>query len=687
MSGTNGHHPIDWTCSLIQSAQDTVTKEKGFREVMEEIKGGKWAASVEAVRVAYQAGGKDAASEPKKRLPGILFSGTFSKRSSSALLRHSGLIAVDLDNLGTEAEKWKETISADPHTLAAFISPTSSGLKVVFRCDPGRPHAEAFQAARAYVLEKFGLEIDEACKDVSRICFVSFDEEAFVADDAEPLPYVELEPEEFHSPSTGSGHQPGDDYDKLDEWKTVLKNKGWVEWMADHWRRPGKTSGNSATWNKCKTPNRFYCFSSDAPPFLHNKMYRPWAIYTLLEHNGAFHDAARALGLRGMGQPPKSRQEQNLDRVAGEKNHPPVLTAARPIFTLTVPLPGDPTTILGNRYLSRGDGAVLSSTSGMGKSAMAIQMAIRWSLEMECFGIKPARPLRILYVQSEDSDGDVAEVTASIAHVMKLTPEQIAAVNLNVVIVTDRVNRGAQFLASLKAHIESHKPDLVIINPLQAFVDGDITASKDLGAFLREGLNSLNEPASFAYLLVHHTTKPATGKERAERLWHEVMYDMAGGAEIINWARAILSLRATPTEGQFNLVLAKRGKRAGVTKQVPQGTGWRLEITTVVPLKHADGHLPSGQPTIFWETRPEDQKPAKEGPTGRPEKYPFKDYRSLMPARESQGLPMSQLHRALLPNGEIPIKQIHQVCVRWQEQGEVEIIDAVGQPRRYRSAF
>lgn len=362
--------------------------------------------------------------------------------------------------------------------------------------------------------------------------------------------------------------------------------------------------------------------------------------------------------------------------------------AGRPLFSFKIPDPNDPSIILGNRYLNQGDGAVLSSTSGMGKSAMAIQMCTMWSLAMAPFGIKPSRALRILLIQSEDSDGDVAEVTASIAHVLQLTSEQIDQVNKNVLVVSDRVNRGTRFLAQLKAHIASHKPDLVVINPLQAFVDGDITASKDLGAFLREGLNSLNEPAAFAYLLIHHTTKPATGKERAERQWHEVMYDMAGGAEIINWARAIMSLRATPTEGEFNLVLAKRGRRAGVTKRTPQGVGYILEPVSMIALQHAKGHLPCGLPIIFWETR--ETPDADSGQTkarGRDEKYKFDDYCNLFPAASSEGLPLAQLHRALMDNGEISRKQIHQVCVRWAEQGNVEIIDEAGKPRRYRKAL
>lgn len=366
-------------------------------------------------------------------------------------------------------------------------------------------------------------------------------------------------------------------------------------------------------------------------------------------------------------------------------------TPARPIFTLSLPADNDPAVILGHRYLNKGDGAVLSSSSGMGKSAMAIQMSVRWSLALDAFGIKPARALRVLYIQSEDSDGDVAEVTVSIAHTLSLSHEQIAQANTNVVIVTDRVSRGAKFLAQLKLHIASHKPDLVVINPLQAFMDGDITASQDIGEFLREGLNALNEPAQFAYLLVHHTTKPATGKDKAVRAWHEQMYDMAGGAEIINWARAILTLKATDTYGHFNLTLAKRGVRAGVTKQVEHGAGYRLEPVTVIPLKHSEEHLPSGQRSIYWESREADE-PATKTPAkdtnlgGASVKFDYANYRSVLPKKSDPGKPFNEILRACNDNGAIPKGSLQAVLNRWAKENVLEIIRPESGPTRYRSA-
>ena len=382
-----------------------------------------------------------------------------------------------------------------------------------------------------------------------------------------------------------------------------------------------------------------------------------------------------------------------LEKHVNRLSTPTVVKA--PLVSLgdfVLPPDGDPSILLGNRYLNRGDGAVLVGTSGIGKSSMSIQMAVCWALGLRGVGIPCNGPLRSLIIQSEDSDGDVAEIWTSMSYVMKLTEEEKALVKERVKVVSERVLRGDRFIASLAKLVEQHKPDIVIINPLQAFMDGDVTDSQDLGKFLREGLNGINN-GRFAYLLVHHTTKPSTGKDRTERLWHEVMYDMAGGAEIINWARAILSIRPASDEGTFNLVLAKRGRRAGAVRMVEHGMGTREEPVTTIPLKHAEGKIDGipGRskplPVIYWEDRAPDPKAiVSENKGGRPPKHSFDDYRNVMPAKSEAPMTLAPLHRRLQQNKKISYDSLHTALKRWEEDGFVQIIRQPGQPDAYRMA-
>ncbi|MCX8015624.1 MAG: phage/plasmid primase, P4 family, partial [candidate division WOR-3 bacterium] len=66
----------------------------------------------------------------------------------------------------------------------------------------------------------------------------------------------------------------------------------------EFWQRPGKTGRDwSATFNFI--PNKFYVFSSNAFPFEPERAYDKFSVYALLEHNGDFSRAAKALAELG----------------------------------------------------------------------------------------------------------------------------------------------------------------------------------------------------------------------------------------------------------------------------------------------------------------------------------------------------------------------------------------------------
>jgi hypothetical protein len=320
----------------------------------------------------------------------------------------------------------------------------------------------------------------------------------------------------------------------------------------------------------------------------------------------------------------------------------------------------DPTALLGrNRYIGRGDGAVVVSSSGMGKSVMCVEWAVCAALGRPFMGIETHSAtlpdgrkagLKSLIIQSEDSDGDVGEVVFSVAYAMKLSEAELEQVSRNVIVVRDKVNRGDAFIAHLRRLVKKIKPDLVWLNPLHSFAGCDIANATELGHFLRGGLNGANSDDSFAYMIVHHTPKPITGKAVADKKWHEFMYDAAGSAELVNWARAILTLKPTDTEGDFHLVLAKRGKRAGVRIKVTSEAGiahW--EPTLKIPMKHSkemvkiDGRAEEF-PVVHWEMRDEDPRAAaEEKPKKRSTSYDkeYDDGRllSYFPASDSHPAP------------------------------------------------
>jgi hypothetical protein len=108
---------------------------------------------------------------------------------------------------------------------------------------------------------------------------------------------------------------PGDDFNAHGpDWPALLEPHGWVLACevggVKRWRRPGKDRGWSATTGHCTSEagrELFACFSENAQPFdgasggKPCSTYSKFAVYTLLNHNGDFAAAARALAKQGYG--------------------------------------------------------------------------------------------------------------------------------------------------------------------------------------------------------------------------------------------------------------------------------------------------------------------------------------------------------------------------------------------------
>ncbi len=94
--------------------------------------------------------------------------------------------------------------------------------------------------------------------------------------------------------------RPGDDFNERGDVRSLLQRHGWSlvrSGTNEYWRRPGKTSGWSATLKD----RVFYVFSANAAPFDSNRPYSPFAVCAMLEHGGDFEAAARQLGREGFG--------------------------------------------------------------------------------------------------------------------------------------------------------------------------------------------------------------------------------------------------------------------------------------------------------------------------------------------------------------------------------------------------
>ncbi len=251
----------------------------------------------------------------------------------------------------------------------------------------------------------------------------------------------------------------------------------------------------------------------------------------------------------------------------------------------------DITQLLGKRWICRGGSALWVGSSGLGKSVLCLQAAITWAAGRDLFGISPhGKSLKSLIVQAENDEGDVAEALQGILKALDLTAEELERVKQNIVIVRDCTSTGERFVDRMRRLAEKHKPDLAWVDPLLAFIGGDLSSQETAGGFLRNLLNPLALSGGFAWMLMHHTPKPT--RDGSGYQGHDKAYSGFGSSELTNWARAVLMLSPCGQDEQgtytYKLEVTKRGKRSGLRASVTASDLIATKTQPAVHLKHAD---------------------------------------------------------------------------------------------------
>lgn len=242
-------------------------------------------------------------------------------------------------------------------------------------------------------------------------------------------------------------------------------------------------------------------------------------------------------------------------------------------FPKPTPDEQNPAALLRDRFLRKGGGLVIVAPSGVGKSTFATGATSYWAAGRDFCGIRPARPLKIGVFQTEDDAEEMGEFRDDLLRQLAeddFTPEETAqAMSVCYEPVPVPLKTGTAFCEHLIAVQTARHYDMIVLNPLWAFIGGDMTKNTDLGAFLRHGIDPLLKHADLGcgMVIIHHTNKLKTDNRGRIDLGTTDAYAGAGGAELTNWARAVLVLQeigqATPRE--FFLVAAKRGTRLNWT--------------------------------------------------------------------------------------------------------------------------
>jgi hypothetical protein len=212
--------------------------------------------------------------------------------------------------------------------------------------------------------------------------------------------------------------------------------------------------------------------------------------------------------------------------------------------------------LLGEGFLERGCATLLAGPSGIGKSSIQMQKGCCWSCGKAAFDLEPSRQLRIVMVQNEDSNNDLAR-QSQVVRSLELDPE---LVRKNFWIETVRGKIGREAIRIMVWLLKWWQADLLLINPLSAYHDGDISQNTDNVQFLYGELGGLLSQLRVGVDAAHHKGKPPKGgqKARGEDVYHEVMYDILGGSVLTNFFRGIITVSPIANCDIYRFTAAKR---------------------------------------------------------------------------------------------------------------------------------
>lgn len=179
--------------SIFRNAKESVPiSSLSFQAYFEGIQDGRWQEKASRIRGASSV---DEKKVFKKTVPAVSPSARFlKKRGDDCSHVHSGIICLDIDaqdqrerNLLQERGRFY----ADPLVWAGHTSISGVGLALYIKIN-GDQHQESFLQLEQYYREEYDIILDENCKDVSRLRFVSFDPELYLNPDAKVFVPLEV---------------------------------------------------------------------------------------------------------------------------------------------------------------------------------------------------------------------------------------------------------------------------------------------------------------------------------------------------------------------------------------------------------------------------------------------------------------------------------------------------------------
>lgn len=176
---------LDQPVSIFQGSTRVIPVETvSLHTVLDRIQDGTYRPYVERLRTILASQDQDAYSAAKRHSTAFTPAGTFTQRNNASVITLSGCLNFDMDHV-PNLDHARSLLGADPHLLYLFVSPSGVGLKLGFTvsgCTDAATYRHAWLAVEHYLVATYpalAVSNDPACKDVSRLCYMSWDPDCY----------------------------------------------------------------------------------------------------------------------------------------------------------------------------------------------------------------------------------------------------------------------------------------------------------------------------------------------------------------------------------------------------------------------------------------------------------------------------------------------------------------------------
>ena len=187
--------------SYQEKAWSSISKELTLNETLNIINSELLKGKIERLRKELGNGNKDYYDNNKKSLPAVTFSATFQEnRRKDKLKDYNQILVIDIDKLSNKEMKTVgEDLKKEPLIFSFWKAPSNKGYKGLIKLNviekfdkinTDFQHKYAFNLVSSYFLKNHNIELDKSGSDITRLCFLSYDQEIIIKDNIQAVVVV-----------------------------------------------------------------------------------------------------------------------------------------------------------------------------------------------------------------------------------------------------------------------------------------------------------------------------------------------------------------------------------------------------------------------------------------------------------------------------------------------------------------